>query len=286
MTDTTTDDAVLRPPGAGARIAASLRGPLLRGAILITVAVTVWRLLPSSGVLEDRLRALGSLLLLVTIVAALLLSRFGIGRPGESAPISPPLRGRWRALSSPASRLPSHGTHDAGQTWAIDLTADDPDSPGFGTARRSLPPEDFPAFGRPVLAGGPGEVVLVRDGMRDHRSRNSWLLLPLFFVESILRGAAGSRFVFGNLVVIRLDAGGYQALAHLRRGSARVAVGDRVSSSTVVAEVGNSGNSTEPHLHLQVMDRADPRGAVGLPLAFIDGPVPARDDIVDWADQG
>lgn len=273
-----------RVPGRGARILARIRGPVVAIAVPIVVLAALWRLFPSSGGVEDRLRALMSLIGLLAIVAAVLLARFGRGRPGATAPILPPSDGEWTALSSPATRVPSHGTHQFAQTWAIDLVHTPPDrpSPAFGGLRRSMAPEEFPSFGKPVYAGGDGRVVLVRDAAADHRSRNSWLLLPLFLLESFGRGLLGARFVFGNVIVIELDAGGFQAIAHLRQGSARVAVGDRVAAGDVVAECGNSGSSTEPHLHVQLMDGPDLRRAVGLPLAFIGSSVPARGMSAHW----
>ena len=57
-------------------------------------------------------------------------------------------------------------------------------------------------------------------------------------------------------------------LAHLRRGSVRVGAGDRVESGQQVGECGNSGNSTAPHLHFQVMDGPDPLAANGLPFVI------------------
>jgi murein DD-endopeptidase MepM/ murein hydrolase activator NlpD len=77
--------------------------------------------------------------------------------------------------------------------------------------------------------------------------------------------------------VIRLGDGGrdhgrsggpFLALVHLRAGSLRVGVGDAVRIGQPLAECGNSGNSTQPHLHLQVMDSADLSVARGLPMAF------------------
>ena len=65
-----------------------------------------------------------------------------------------------------------------------------------------------------------------------------------------------------------LDLGGgvYAVLAHLRRGSLRVAKGQRVAAGEQVAECGNSGNSTEPHLHFQLMDHLSVLFAAGLPF--------------------
>lgn len=262
--------AALRAPGAVARLLAVVRAPLFAATLIVAIGVTGWRLFPSSGVLEQALRDLGSLLILVFVLLLLVLARFGVGRPGGTIEIMAPVHGRWRALSSPATKVPSHSTHEYGQTWALDIVAapDGPVAPAFGGMRGPLPPEDFPAFGQPVFAGGDGTVVLARDGAPDRGSRNSWLLLPLFVVESALRGIGGQRFVFGNLLVIRLDHGGYQAFAHLQRGSIGPALGARVSAGDSVARCGNSGNSTEPHLHLQLMNRPTPTAAVGYPFVL------------------
>ncbi|MCA1579206.1 MAG: M23 family metallopeptidase [Acidobacteria bacterium] len=61
---------------------------------------------------------------------------------------------------------------------------------------------------------------------------------------------------------------GVALLAHLRSGSIRVHVGQSVSMGEPLGEVGNSGNSTLPHLHFQVMDGRDPLKAKGIPCKF------------------
>jgi murein DD-endopeptidase MepM/ murein hydrolase activator NlpD len=100
--------------------------------------------------------------------------------------------------------------------------------PQFGTGPAFRSPEDFPAFGRPVPAPADGLVVRVHGRERDHRSRSSW--------------------------------------PSLRRCSLRVAKGQRVAAGEQVAECGNSGNSTEPHLHFQLQDHPSVLFAAGLPF--------------------
>ena len=87
-------------------------------------------------------------------------------------------------------------------------------------------------------------MVSVRDTAPDHRSRNSWTALPVLFFESLVCGIPGSRHVFGNLIVIAPDDGGYLAYAHLQQGSARVRPGDRVGPETLIGRCGNSGSSS------------------------------------------
>ncbi|WP_420174791.1 peptidoglycan DD-metalloendopeptidase family protein [Luteococcus sp. OSA5] len=73
--------------------------------------------------------------------------------------------------------------------------------------------------------------------------------------------------------MIRSAVGPFVALCHLQQGSAGVVLGQAVAAGEVVAACGNSGNSTEPHLHLQAMDHQDPTRARAVPITF-DGGLP------------
>lgn len=205
------------------------------------------------------------------VLFAGLVCYFWLGRVrGTPVRVRLPVTGRWVAVNSPANRVPSHGLHAYGQTYALDLVHDPVERPrpafgagwGFGAA------SDFPAFGQPVLAPADGVVVRVRDRARDHRARNSWLGVAYLFVEATLRELLGPGRILGNHIVLDLGDGVYAAMAHLRRGSARVAPGDPVRAGQQIAECGNSGNSTEPHLHLQLMDHPQAAVAAGLPMEF------------------
>ncbi|MTV25525.1 M23 family metallopeptidase [Nitriliruptoraceae bacterium ZYF776] len=128
----------------------------------------------------------------------------------------------------------------------------------------------LPSFGEPVHAPAAGRVAIARDRARDHRARSNLLAYPYLVVEGFVRQSLGAGRLLGNHLVIDLDGGGSVVLAHLQRGSVRVSVGDRVEAGEVVARVGNSGNSSEPHLHLQLADRTRPSVSAGLPFVFSD----------------
>lgn len=200
-----------------------------------------------------------------------LICYFWLGRV-RAAPVRVqlPVQGRWAALNSPANRVPSHGAHAYGQTYALDLVHEPTDRPrpAFGSGWGFGPASDFPAFGQPVLAPADGVVVRVRDRARDHRARNSWLGFAYLLIEASLRELLGPGRIMGNHIVLDLGDGVYAAMAHLRRGSARVAAGDVVRAGQHIADCGNSGNSTEPHLHLQLMDHPRVAVAAGLPVEF------------------
>lgn len=184
-------------------------------------------------------------------------------------PVAPPVRGSWIALNSPGDRVPSHGTHAFGQTYAIDLVASPgPEGPRRSRAGAFRPPEDFPSFGREALAPAAGRGVTVRDGARDHRSRSTQFARELMKVEGLVRSLAGTRFLAGNHIVLDLGDDVYASLVHLKRNSARVTAGEQVRQGQALGQCGNSGNSSEPHLHFQLMDHPRQLIAAGLPFSF------------------
>ncbi|GAA3622642.1 M23 family metallopeptidase [Microlunatus ginsengisoli] len=188
-----------------------------------------------------------------------------------------PFRGRWLAQNSPARRVPSHGTDLFGVTYAIDFVAVDERGRSAPRSWRSVlavePPEIFRGFGLPILAPAGGTVILVHDGEPDHAARRSQPALLAYALSQAGRVRAGIAAVAGNHVVIAASGTGpYVAVVHLRCGSVRVRPGDVVEAGDRVGACGNSGNSTEPHVHVQVTDSVDWPTARGLPLAFRRGP--------------
>ena len=197
--------------------------------------------------------------------------------PGPTPPpvlLHLPFTGRWLARNSPARRVPSHGVDLFGERYAIDFVGvDERGRPAprrdWRTALATELPERFAGFGRPILAPADGVVVTAHDGEVDHDARRSQLALVPYMLGQAARVRSGVTAVAGNHVVIALgDGGPFVALVHLRAGSLRVAVGDAVVAGRPVAACGNSGNSTQPHVHVQAMDSADLTVARGVPVAF------------------
>ncbi|MET0765262.1 MAG: M23 family metallopeptidase [Blastococcus sp.] len=188
--------------------------------------------------------------------------------------LSLPFTGLWLARNSPARRVPSHGVDLFAERYAIDFIGVDDRHATSGirdwrTVFATEPPERFFAFGRPILAPASGTVVDVHDGEPDHEGRRSQLALVPYALGQAARLRQGVRSIAGNHVVISLpESGTFVALVHLRAGSARVSVGQAVSEGQQIAQCGNSGNSTQPHVHMQVMDSADLSVAQGVPMTF------------------
>lgn len=77
------------------------------------------------------------------------------------------------------------------------------------------------------------------------------------------------RPLLGNHIILKMSEKEVYAFpAHARCGSIRVREGEKVATGQQVAEVGHSGNSTAPHLHFHLMDRANILEAAGVPCRF------------------
>ncbi|KPL30885.1 peptidase M23 [Streptomyces anulatus] len=234
---------------------------------------------------------------LVLMVAAMTLQVRAAAPRGEPRPpveVDPPVTGRWTALNSPADKVPSHGTHVYGQTYAIDIVAEPETEEGGATARppfRILWPvvrrnRDFPAFGAPLLAVADATVVRASDGQRDHLSRNSLPALAyLMLIEANVRSILGAHRIIGNHVILDLGEGTFAVYAHVQRGSLRVKAGDTVRAGQRLGRVGNSGNTTEPHLHFHLMDGPDPDSARGVPFTWRGVGVPANGETFTVGEQ-
>jgi len=138
------------------------------------------------------------------------------------------------------------------QRWAYDLVIE---PAGSGSPRL----EDYGCYGRPVLAPVEARVHHTTDGEPEQ--------IPGKLPPAIENPN-------GNSVVLELDTKTYLVIAHLKSGSILVHAGDRVSEGQPIGRCGNSGNTSEPHIHIH-HQRQDPKGrpinfAEGLPLYFRD----------------
>jgi hypothetical protein len=122
---------------------------------------------------------------------------------------------------------------------------------GKSYARDGSRNADYYAFGKKVLAGQDGKVVFVRSDITDNDPGDPNLATP-----------------GGNVVVIDHGNNTYGYYAHLKAKSTSVKVGNTVKAGDPIGEVGNSGDSMEPHLHFHVMDMPDATQAAGVPVVF------------------
>jgi hypothetical protein len=117
--------------------------------------------------------------------------------------------------------------------------------------------DDHFSYGRPVLAPGDGTVVAAVNDVPEDSSE-----------MSIAAVKANGMVIFGNYVVIDHGNGEFSHLGHLKPGSVKVAMGDKVRAGQSLAQVGTSGSSLFPHLHYELASSAGVEGE-GLPSQFV-----------------
>lgn len=198
-----------------------------------------------------------TLVSLVPFTGALIYVAVGLLPPGDAEDLVFPLaHGRFVVAQGGGNSLLNHHAGHSAQRHAVDIGAVYP--LGF-RARGVLPQqlEDYAVFGRAVVSPCRGRVISAGDQLPD-------LIPPQRDRENAI----------GNHAII--DCGRFNVeLAHLMQGSLTVAAGDEIAAAQPVGKVGNSGNTTEPHLHIHAVD---PQSGLGLPIAF-NGSFPIRNSV-------
>jgi len=179
---------------------------------------------------------------------------------GPAVVIGPPLRGTgWAACvvgSDGYHRktvMPIGGTWVAPERWAVDwIQLGEGNKLLTGAIEKN---ESYPQYGSQIIAVADGSIESVRDDMPDIPAGKAPEL-------KTLNDAAG------NCIVQDIGGGFYALYAHLKPGSLKVKKGDAVKKGQVIALLGNSGNTTGPHLHFHVIHGKSPLGSDGVPYVI------------------
>jgi hypothetical protein len=130
---------------------------------------------------------------------------------------------------------------------------------------------DYLIFHREVMAIGDGTVIELGDKFPESKMNDPQIYSEKFFaelVEELLPEIGFLNTVSGNYIIIDHGNSEFSFYAHLSEGSILVRVGEKIRRGDIIAKVGNTGHSTEPHLHFQLMDSQNPLEANGLPVVF------------------
>ncbi len=163
---------------------------------------------------------------------------------------------------------PVNGRVYLGQRFAIDFNRlDDRDFLAVGEPSLNT---SWPTYGQPVLAVEDATVVAAVDRFADQLPNAEH---PVTIEEAD-----------GNHVILKLGDERFAFYAHLKPGSVTVKEGERVRAGQAIAQTGNSGSSTGPHLHFQLVDRPSALASNGLPYVFdrfrLDGRSPPLDELL------
>jgi hypothetical protein len=178
--------------------------------------------------------------------------------------VGPPLKGKgWVAFNGccdaggahRASSQTVNGGLYFGQRFAIDwMRLDDKGRLLNGDAANV---HSYAAYGADVLAVADGKVVEILNELNDQTPGT----LPDV-------GSITLQTVDGNHVILDIGGGAFAFYAHLQRGSIDVSLGEHVKRGQVLGKLGNTGNTSAPHLHFHIMDGSSTLGSNGLPYVI------------------
>ncbi len=175
---------------------------------------------------------------------------------------SPLLGKNWLAANGPSNTsahrramLPINGQPHIGQRYAIDWIQLGDDGQAFTGDEHDN--KSYHAWDQEIHAVADGKIVEVKDGIPENVPNSGKLAVQIT-----------NDTLPGNRIIQQLSEDHYAAYAHLRPGTIKVKVGDTVHAGDVIAHLGNTGNSSEPHLHFQVCDAPSFPASEGLPFAI------------------
>jgi murein DD-endopeptidase MepM/ murein hydrolase activator NlpD len=160
-----------------------------------------------------------------------------------------PFKGEWTVVwGGDTKELNSHVDNPA-QKNAFDFVITDAKGNSFKTDGKIN--DDYYAFGKELIAPCDGVVVLVVDGVKDNKP-----------------GELNPVYVPGNTVIIKTVNNEYLFFAHFKQHSIKVTEGQKVKQEQILGLCGNSGNSSEPHLHFHIQNTEDMNVATGVKCYF------------------
>jgi murein DD-endopeptidase MepM/ murein hydrolase activator NlpD len=160
-----------------------------------------------------------------------------------------PFKGEWSVTWGGDTKEQNYHVESVAQKNAFDfLIYDEKGLTHKGTGEAN---EDYYAFGKELYAPCDGEVVLVVDGIKDN-----------------IPGVLNPIYIPGNTVIIKTANGEFVFFAHFKQQSIVVKQGQKVTTGALLGLCGNSGNSSEPHLHFHLQNTEDMTKATGAKCFF------------------
>lgn len=160
-----------------------------------------------------------------------------------------PFSGEWTVFWGGDTKELNYHVVEESQKNAFDLVIRNEKGNSFKTD--GLTNEDYYAFGKELIAPSDGEIVLVVDGVKDNKP-----------------GEMNPIYVPGNTVIIKTINNEYLFFAHFKQHSIQVKQGQKIKQGDLLGLCGNSGNSSEPHLHFHIQNVENIIYATGVKCYF------------------
>lgn len=172
-----------------------------------------------------------------------------------------PIRDQWVVFWGGTNEFNNYHYVYESQRYAFDLLMMHDSKTYKDNPKRN---ESYDAFGKDVIAPADGMVLEVVNNIHDN-----------------IPGEMDESQPAGNYVVLQHVNKEYSLLAHFKNHSIVVKEGDSVKQGDLIGYCGNTGNSSEPHIHFQVMDSPDYINCKSIRIRFNNGMQPIQGDIVE-----
>ncbi len=160
-----------------------------------------------------------------------------------------PFNGAWTVFWGGDTKELNYHVVSKAQKNAFDIVIKDKTGKSYKTDGKTN--EDYYAFGKEIFAPCDGIIVLVVDGVKENKP-----------------GELNPIYVPGNSVILKTMNNEYLLFAHFKHHSIKVKEGEKVKQEQVLGLCGNTGNSSEPHLHFHIQNVEDMNIATGVKCYF------------------
>ncbi len=167
----------------------------------------------------------------------------------NSTKLKLPFKDKWTVIWGGDTKELNYHVESEAQKNAFDMVITDSKGKSYKTDGQKN--EDYYAFGKEIFAPCDGEIVLVVDGVKDNKP-----------------GELNPIYVPGNTVILKTTNNEYLFFAHFKQHSIKVSEGQKIKQGQLLALCGNSGNSSEPHLHFHIQNVEDMNVATGVKCYF------------------
>jgi hypothetical protein len=182
-----------------------------------------------------------------------------LSRDGAQVELTLPLRGRWWVAGGHFNLEPHSRSHLSAIRYAYDFVRIGDEGKSY--RNDGLENSDYYSYGQPVLAAAAGRVITAVGDVDENMPSYSPRRNPEHYVNPVKIP------MLGNHVILRHTENAYTIYAHLQP-SLKVSVNQQVDAGQILGTIGNSGESTEPHLHFHLADGAHLESANGIPVLF------------------
>ena len=165
-----------------------------------------------------------------------------------------PFEGKWTTVNGGISKVFSHSWGIIAQRYAYDFIIMDDEGKFFAGDNKNV--QNYYCYGKNIIAPADGMVIQVSNNHRDSRVNGKKAYCDTWDIR-------------GNFVVIQHAEKEFSVCAHLIPGSITVRAGDKVEQGDAIGKCGNSGNSSQPHLHFHIQSGKSFLASAGLPVSFV-----------------